>query len=90
MHMPYPHKILNQGDIESMPFNELILKKRQERKLSLRRAAKEIGISHTSLFYIEQGTSEPRANTFMKVLNYYEIGLDDLEYFIQKENKHHE
>lgn len=73
-----------------MPFNELILKKRQERKLSLRRAAKEIGISHTSLFYIEQGTSEPRANTFMKVLNYYEIGLDDLEYFIQKENKHHE
>ena len=73
-----------------MPFNELILKKRQERKLSLRRAAKEIGIIHTSLFYIEQGTSEPRANTFMKVLNYYEIGLDDLEYFIQKENKHHE
>ena len=73
-----------------MPFNELILKKRQERKLSLRQAAKEIGISHTSLFYIEQGTSEPRANTFMKVLNYYEIGLDDLEYFIQKENKHHE
>ena len=73
-----------------MPFNELILKKRQERKLSLRRAAKEKGISHTSLFYIEQGTSEPRANTFMKVLNYYEIGLDDLEYFIQKENKHHE
>ena len=73
-----------------MPFNELILKKRQERKLSLRRAAKEIGISHTSLFYIEQGTSAPRANTFMKVLNYYEIGLDDLEYFIQKENKHHE
>ena len=73
-----------------MPFNELILKKRQERKLSLRRAAKEIGISHTSLLYIEQGTSEPRANTFMKVLNYYEIGLDDLEYFIQKENKHHE
>lgn len=73
-----------------MPFNELILKKRKERKLSLRRAAKEIGISHTSLFYIEQGTSEPRANTFMKVLNYYEIGLDDLEYFIQKENKHHE
>lgn len=73
-----------------MPFNELILKKRRERKLSLRRAAKEIGISHTSLFYIEQGTSEPRANTFMKVLNYYEIGLDDLEYFIQKENKHHE
>ena len=73
-----------------MPFNELILKKRQERKLSLRRAAKEIGISHTSLFYIEQGTSEPRANTFMKVLNYYEIGLDDLEYFIQKENKHNE
>ena len=73
-----------------MPFNELILKKRQERKLSLRRAAKEIGISHTSLFYIEQGTSEPRANTFMKVLNYYEIGLDDLEYFIQKENKHHQ
>ena len=73
-----------------MPFNELILKKRQERKLSLRRAAKEIGISHTSLFYIEQGTSEPRANTFMKVLNYYEIGLDDLEYFIQQENKHHE
>lgn len=73
-----------------MPFNELILKKRQERKLSLRRAAKEIGISHTSLYYIEQGTSEPRANTFMKVLNYYEIGLDDLEYFIQKENKHHE
>ena len=72
-----------------MPFNELILKKRQERKLSLRRAAKEIGISHTSLFYIEQGTSEPRANTFMKVLNYYEIGLDDLEYFIQKENNHH-
>ena len=73
-----------------MPFNELILKKRKERKLSLRRAAKEIGISHTSLFYIEQGTSEPRANTFMKVLNYYEIGLDDLEYFIQKENNHHE
>ena len=73
-----------------MPFNKLILKKRKERKLSLRRAAKEIGISHTSLFYIEQGTSEPRANTFMKVLNYYEIGLDDLEYFIQKENKHHE
>ena len=73
-----------------MPFNELILKKRRERKLSLRRAAKEIGISHTSLYYIEQGTSEPRANTFMKVLNYYEIGLDDLEYFIQKENKHHE
>ena len=73
-----------------MPFNELILKKRKERKLSLRRAAKEIGISHTSLFYIEQGTSEPRANTFMKVLNYYEIGLDDLEYFIQQENKHHE
>lgn len=73
-----------------MPFNELILKKRQERKLSLRRAAKEIGISHTSLYYIEQGTCEPRANTFMKVLNYYEIGLDDLEYFIQKENNHHE
>ena len=73
-----------------MPFNELILKKRRERKLSLRRAAKEIGISHTALFYIEQGTSEPRAKTFMKVLNYYEIGLDDLEYFIQKENKHHE
>ena len=73
-----------------MPFNELILKKRRERKLSLRRAAKEIGISHTSLFYIEQGTSEPRASTFMKVVSYYEIGLDDLEYFIQKENKHHE
>lgn len=73
-----------------MPFNELILKKRKERKLSLRRAAKEIGISHTSLFYIEQGTSEPRASTFMKVVAYYEIGLDDLEYFIQKENKHHE
>ena len=73
-----------------MPFNELILKKRQERKLSLRRAAKEIGISHTSLFYIEQGTSEPRASTFMKVVSYYEIGLDDLEYFIQKENNHHE
>lgn len=73
-----------------MPFNELILKKRKERKLSLRRAAKEIGISHTSLFYIEQGTSEPRASTFMKVVSYYEIGLDDLEYFIQKENKHHE
>lgn len=72
-----------------MPFNELILKKRRERKLSLRRAAKEIGISHTALFYIEQGTSEPRAKTFMKVLNYYEIGLDDLEYFIQKENNHH-
>lgn len=71
-----------------MPFNELILKKRRERKLSLRRAAKEIGISHTSLYYIEQGTSEPRANTFMKVLNYYEIGLDDLKYFIQKENNH--
>lgn len=73
-----------------MPFNELILKKRKERKLSLRRAAKEIGISHTSLFYIEQGTSEPRASTFMKVVSYYEIGLDDLEYFIQKENNHHE
>ena len=73
-----------------MPFNELILKKRRERKLSLRRAAKEIGISHTALFYIEQGTSEPRAKTFMKVLNYYEIGLDDLEYFIQKENSHYE
>ena len=73
-----------------MPFNELILKKRRERKLSLRRAAKEIGISHTALFYIEQGTSEPRAKTFMKVLNYYEIGLDDLEYFIQKENNHNE
>lgn len=73
-----------------MPFNELILKKRKERKLSLRRAAKEIGISHTSLFYIEQGTSEPRASTFMKVVSYYEIGLDDLEYFIQKENKPHE
>ena len=73
-----------------MPFNELILKKRKERKLSLRRAAKEIGISHTSLFYIEQGTSEPRASTFMKVVAYYEIGLDDLEYFIQKENNHHE
>lgn len=72
-----------------MLFNELILKKRRERKLSLRRAAKEIGISHTALFYIEQGTSEPRAKTFMKVLNYYEIGLDDLEYFIQKENNHH-
>lgn len=71
-----------------MLFNELILRKRRERKLSLRRAAKEIGISHTALFYIEQGTSEPRANTFMKVLNYYEIGLDDLEYFIQKENNH--
>lgn len=73
-----------------MPFNELILKKRRERKLSLRRAAKEIGISHTSLFYIERCISEPRANTFMKVLNYYEIGLDDLKYFIQKENNHHE
>ena len=73
-----------------MPFNELILRKRRERKLSLRRAAKEIGISHTALFYIEQGTSEPRAKTFMKVLNYYEIGLDDLEYFIQKENNHQE
>ena len=73
-----------------MPFNELILKKRRERKLSLRRAAKEIGISHTALFYIEQGTSEPRAKTFMKVLTYYEIGLDDLEYFIQKENSHYE
>ena len=73
-----------------MLFNELILKKRRERKLSLRRAAKEIGISHTALFYIEQGTSEPRAKTFMKVLNYYEIGLDDLKYFIQKENNHHE
>ena len=72
-----------------MPFNELILKKRRERKLSLRRAAKEIGISHTALFYIEQGTSEPRAKTFMKVLNYYEIGLDDLKYFIQKENNQH-
>ena len=72
-----------------MSFNELIHKKRRERKLSLRRAAKEIGISHTALFYIEQGTSEPRAKTFMKVLNYYEIGLDDLEYFIQKENNHH-
>lgn len=71
-----------------MPFNELILRKRRERKLSLRRAAKEIGISHTALFYIEQGTSEPRAKTFMKVLNYYEIGLDDLEYFIQKEDNH--
>ena len=71
-----------------MPFNELILKKRRERKLSLRRAAKEIGISHTALFYIEQGTSEPRAKTFMKVLNYYEIGLEDLKYFIQKENNH--
>lgn len=73
-----------------MLFNELILRKRRERKLSLRRAAKEIGISHTALFYIEQGTSEPRAKTFMKVLNYYEIGLDDLEYFIQKENNHNE
>lgn len=73
-----------------MLFNELILRKRRERRLSLRRAAKEIGISHTALFYIEQGTSEPRAKTFMKVLNYYEIGLDDLEYFIQKENDHHE
>ena len=72
-----------------MPFNELILKKRRERKLSLRRAAKEIGISHTALFYIEQRTSEPRAKTFMKVLNYYEIGLDDLKYFIQKENNQH-
>lgn len=69
-----------------MLFNELILRKRRERKLSLRRAAKEIGISHTALFYIEQGTSEPRAKTFMKVLNYYKIGLDDLKYFIQKEN----
>lgn len=57
---------------------DFLKEKRQEKKLSLRGAAKKIGISHTTLFYIEAGKYEPRFPTLAKLLSFYQIGLQEL------------
>lgn len=59
-----------------MDLKGILLKRRRELKLSLRKAAKSIGISHSTLFYIEQGKYEPRFSTLMKVLDFYNINLE--------------
>lgn len=57
---------------------DFLKQKRREKKLSLRGAAEKIGISHTTLYYIESGKYEPRFPTLAKLLGFYQIGLNEL------------
>lgn len=60
---------------------EQIKKARFKAKISLRKAAREIGISHVTLYYIERGQFCPRISTLQKIAEYYklDIKLIDLE-----------
>ena len=60
---------------------EYIKNARAKAKISLRKAAREIGISHVTLYYIERGRFYPRLSTIQKIADYYklDIKLIDLE-----------
>lgn len=52
--------------------------KRKKMKLSLRQAAKKIGISHATLSNIENGVYKPSFDTLTKLLKFYKTDMDTL------------
>lgn len=51
---------------------------RENRKLSLRDLAKELGVDHSTLSYWETGKKAPRAGNKMKIANYFGVSADYL------------
>lgn len=56
-----------------MKFYHALKKARIAKKMTLRESAKEVGISHASLFQIEKGEQETTKETLEKLVRLYNI-----------------
>ena len=61
-----------------MSLGRNIKAERKKLGLSLRSAASKIGISHVTLYYIEHDVYEPRCSTLSKIVNCYDINVENL------------
>lgn len=57
---------------------KIISKKRKEMKISLRKAAEKIGVSHATLYYCEAGVYQPRVDTLAKLVQFFELDANDI------------
>ena len=60
---------------------ERIIKLRTEKRMSMKRLAKESGISKSTLSAIEKGISDPRLTTLAKIAKCFGMGVPELTDF---------
>ena len=51
---------------------------RNNKKISLRTAAKGIGITHSTLLRLERGDYNPNLTTLMNICRYYDVTVADV------------
>jgi len=51
---------------------------REENKLTVEKAATEVGITHAMLVFVERGQRQPSVDTLVRIADYFGVKIDDL------------